>query len=168
MKPRRPNFQRKQQTSQELRDSLMDFLQRKFYAGQPVEFRKDYRRLLDWVVLWPAAWLIEKGVSIPDDRYREIFMSVFMDALRFGDTANIKYLPAWLGSVIQKHFAGHGDEIYESAKSIRTLAEHALLSAGKAAVGSPDPVRELAALARLVKAPKAVKRPSQKEQLTLL
>lgn len=168
MRPKRPTFQRKQQTSQELRDDLMGFLQRKFYDGHPIEFRKDYRRLLDWVVLWPAKWLIEKGVSLPDDRYREIFMSVFMDALRFGNTDGINYLPAWLGRVIQSHFAVHGDEIYESAKSLRTLVEHALLSAGKAAVARPDPVRELAALARLVKAPKPVKKPSQKEQLNLL
>ncbi|MGA2178823.1 MAG: hypothetical protein ABSH15_04490 [Verrucomicrobiota bacterium] len=168
MRYKRPNFQRKQQTSQELKDDLMGFLQRKFYEGHAVEFRKDYRRLLEWVVLWPAKWLIEKGVSLPDDRYREIFMTVFMDSLRFGNTDGIKYLPAWLAKVIQSHFAVHGDEIYESAKSIRTLAEHALLSAGKALQARPDPVRELAAAARLVKPAKAAKKPSQKEQLSLL
>ena len=95
-------------------------------------------------------------------------MTVFMDALRFGNTEVINYLPAWLGRVIQKHFSIHGDEIYESAKSIRTLADHALLSAGKAVQARPDPVRELAALARLVRAPRAVKKTTQKEQLTLL
>jgi hypothetical protein len=168
MRPKRPNFQRKQQTSQELKDELMGFIQRKFYEGHPVEFRKDYSRLLEWVVGWPAKWLIEKGVSLPDDRYREIFMTVFMDALRFGDTGNIQYFPAWLSRVIQSHFAVHGDEIYESAKSIRTLAEHALLCAGKAIQARPDPVRELAAAARLVKPTKAARKPSQKEQLNLL
>jgi hypothetical protein len=168
MRPPRPTFQRKQQTSQDLRDDLMQFIQRKFYEGHAVQFQKDYRNLLDWVVLWPAKWLIEKGVSLPDDRYRATLMSILMDALRFGNTEVIRYLPAWLGQVIQKHFAIHGDEIYESAKSIRTLAEHALLSAGKAAVARPDPVRELAAAARLVKPTKARSKTAVKEQLSLL
>jgi hypothetical protein len=88
------NHVRKQPTPQELLDDLLGFLQRKFYQGQPVAFAKDRRRLLDWVVLWPAAWLDERGVTLPAARYREIFMSVFMDGLRFGNTENITYLPA--------------------------------------------------------------------------
>jgi hypothetical protein len=168
MRPKLPAFQRKQQTSQELLDDLLGFLERKFYEGHRVEFLKDRRRLLAWVVLWPAVWLHERGVTLPDDRYRQIFMAVFMDALRLGDTGNIKYLPAWLAKVIQSHFAVHGDEIYEQAKSIRTLTEHALLSAGKAIQARPDPVRELAVAARLVKAAKPARKPTQKEQLSLL
>jgi hypothetical protein len=168
MRFKRPSFQRKQQTSQELLDDLLGFLERKFYEGHRIEFLKDRRRLLDWVVLWPATWLHEKGVTLPDDRYRQIFMKVFMTALQMGDTGNIKYLPAWLAKCIQSHFAVHGDDIYDAAKSMRTLTEHALLSAGKAAVGRPDPVRELAVAARLVKAAKPARKPTQKEQLSLL
>jgi hypothetical protein len=41
MKPRRP----KQPTSPELLDSILDFLQRKFYQGDAVSFRKDRARL---------------------------------------------------------------------------------------------------------------------------
>lgn len=100
----RAALDRKQPTPQELRDELLGFLQRKFYPGQPVAFAKDRRRLLDWVILWPAKWLDDRGVTIPADRYRAIFMSVFMDGLRFGDTANITYLPAWLAKCIQSHF----------------------------------------------------------------
>src|ERR1035437_2218454 len=116
MRPKRPTFQRKQQTSQELLDDLLGFLERKYYEGHRIEYLKDRRRLLAWVVLWPATWLHERGVTLPDERYRQIFMGVFMDALRLGDTGNIKYLPAWLAKVIQSHFAVHGDEIYEQAK----------------------------------------------------
>jgi len=168
MRLQRPTFQRKQQTSQELLDDLLGFLERKFYEGHRVDFLKDRNRLLNWVVLWPATWFHEKGVSLPDDRYRQIFMEVFMTALQMGDTGNIKYLPAWLAKCIQSHFAIHGDELYDAAKSMRTLTEHALLSAGKASVVRPDPVRELAAAARLVKAAKPTRKPSLKEQLKLL
>lgn len=154
MRPKTPFLPRKQITSQELRDRMLDFIQRKFYEGHAVEFRKDQRRLLAWVILWPAQWLNERGVSLPDDQFIEIFEGILMDALRLGNTGKINYLPAWLAKVIQSHFAVHGDEIYERAKSIRTLAESALLVAGKAAVARPDPVRELAVAARLLNAPK--------------
>jgi len=159
---------RKQQTSKELLIDLMDFLERKFYQGHPVSFKNDRSRLLQWVVLWPASWLDERGVTIPADQYRKIFTSVFLDATRYGDTGNIKYLPAWLAQVIQSHFRIHGEEIYQEAKNIRTLAETALLAAGKAPVARPDPVRELAQAARLVKASKARREPVRNGQLTFL
>ena len=168
MRPKRPTFHRKQQTSQELQDDCLDFLERKFYEGHRVDFLKDRRRLLAWVVLWPATWLNEKGVSLPDDQYKKIFMDVFMTALRMGDTGNINYFPAYLAKCIQSRYKIHFDEIYDAAKSMRTLTEHALLSAGRPAVARPDPVRELAVAARLLKAAKPSRKPTQKEQLTLL
>lgn len=163
MKSNRP----KQPTSQELLDSILDFLQRKFYEGDPISFRKDRSRLLAWVALWPASWLNKKGVSLPADRYREIFFQVFLEAKANG-TEKITYRPAWLRHVIQTHFAHHGDEIYEQAKSVRNLVEHAVLIAGKAAPSAPDPVRELAQASTLLKARKPAPKRAVKDQLTLL
>jgi hypothetical protein len=151
--PPKPPF-RKQPTSLELRDDLLDFLQRKFYAGHAVNFAKDQPRLLKWVVLWPAAWLVGRGVTVTEQKYREIFMSVFMDALRFGDATKVTYLPAYLRQIIQSHFRMHGDEIYAAAKSMRNLTENALLLAGKPSATDRDPVAELAAASRLLKARK--------------
>jgi hypothetical protein len=168
MRPPRLTFQRKQQTSQELRDDLMGFVQRKFYDGHAVDFQKDFKRLLEWVVLWPAQWLIKRGVSLPDDQYKKILNDVLMTALQLGKTEDVRYLPAYLAKVVQSHFDHHGDEIYENAKSIRTVAEHALLSAGKAGMARPDPVRELAVAARLVKPAKVRSKTPVKEQLSLL
>ena len=159
---------RAQPTPLELRDDLLDFLERKFYSGHRIEFVKDRPRLLAWVVLWPAEWLDKRGVTIPLDRYREIFMKVFMDALRFGDTGNITYLPAWLAKIIQSHFACHGDEIYAEAKSLRTIVEHVLLVTGGAVNQPADPLRSLAQAARLIKTPKRRPKSSSKQQLTLL
>ena len=144
---RRPLPARKQPTPQELRDDLLAFLDRKFYPGRPIDFAKDRRRLLDWVVLWPAKWLDDRGVTIPGDRYRDIFMGVFMDGLRFGHTENIAYFPAWLAKVIQSHFAVHGDEIYDEGKNLRAVLERTLFVAGKQVAQPPDPVRSLAAAA---------------------
>lgn len=158
----------KQVTPLELRDQCLDFLQRKFYEGHPITFAKDRRRLLEWVVLWPAKWLDDRGVTITTDRYREIFMRVFMDALAFG-TTKITYLPAYLAKTIQSHFDHHGDEYYEEAKSVRALTENALAITGKLAqVAPPDPVRDLAAAARLLKPKKVPQQSPVKDQLTLL
>jgi hypothetical protein len=95
-----------------------------------------------------------------------------MEALRHGDTLNITYRPAWLAKVIQSHFATHGDEIYEEAKSMRNLVDHAMVIAGKAVQPAPDPVGELVLAHRLVRTAKGgahrpIKRP-EKAQLNLL
>lgn len=157
----------KQQTSQELRDELLGFLQRKFYQGDGVAFAKDRRRLLDWVVLWPACWLNERAVTVTADRYRSIFMAVLMEAVIHG-SEKVRYRPAWLRQVIQSHFAVHGDEYYEEAKSVRNLVENAVLMAGRSVVAAPDPVRELATAKALLTPPKRGVKPVAKEQLSLL
>lgn len=123
--------------------------------------------MLAWVVLWPAAWLKQRGVTISTENYRKIFMAVFLDAMVHG-TDKIKYRPAWLKQVIQSHFAMHGDEIYAEAKAVRTLVENALVLTGKCApVARPDPMRELAAARALLTVRKPLK-PIVKGQLNLL
>ena len=141
-----------QTTSQELTDDLLEFVRRKFYVGNAVAFNKDKRRLLEWVVLWPATYLDERGVTLPPDRYKELFMGIMMLALQQGNTGNIIYRPAWLGKCVQSHFKIHWDEIYQEAKSARSLADHALTITGRVPVGKlPDPVAEMALAAKLVK-----------------
>lgn len=135
----------KQITSQELKDDLLAFIKRKFYEGDSREFSQDYSRLLKWVVLWPAKWLNERGVTLPGERYKKILTDILMTSLQQRMTSKIRYRPAYLMQVVQSHFAVHGEEYYNEAKSARSLAENALLVVGRA-VGAqqPDPVKELA------------------------
>jgi len=166
---RRPRPILKQPTSQELRDTLLDFLERKFYPGRSVVFKKDRRLLLDWVVLWPAKWLDEKAVTIPADEYRKLFLDVFMDGIVHGtNPENIHYLPAYLAKIIQSHFACHGDEIYERAKSLRTVMDRVSTTLAGLPRRQPDPIRELAAAARLLRVKKTPPKPPVNAQLTLL
>lgn len=166
MNRRPPKPALKQPTPKELLDHLCDFIERKFYAGRPVDFTKDRRRLLEWVILWPAAWLNQRGVTIPPDRYREIVERVMFDALAHGNTGQITYLPAWLAKVIQSHFACHGDEIYEQAKCMRNLVEHAAAALGKLHVRqTPDPVFELAEARRLLIADRRAKKAASRRPL---
>jgi len=143
-----------QPTPDDLVTSLLDFIRRKFYPDHAIQFAKDRPRLLSWVVLWPARWLDSRGVTLPSDEYRRLLESVLMDALRFGTASKVTYLPAYLKQIIQSHFSHHGEEIYEKAKSTRTLAERALLVTGQLPSTRPDPVRDLAAAARLLQAKK--------------
>ena len=141
----------KQTTSQELTNDLLGFIQRKFYEGDAVEFNKDKRRLLKWAVLWPATYMDERGVTLPPDRFKQIFTETIILALEQGNTGGIKYRPAWIGKVIQSHWKIHWEEIYAEAKSSRSLADHALAMLGKVAVAkAADPVHEMALAAKLM------------------
>lgn len=167
-RPARPAS--RQATPEELVADLMDFLRRKFYAaGEWVTFQKESKHLKAWVVLEPAKWLDDQGLSIPVDDYRSLFLNVMQDALSHGNLGEITYRPAWLRRVIQSHLAHHGDAIREKAKSLRTLAEHQILSLGRIAQNAaPDPVRTLAAAARLLERKPRVEKAPARDQLSLL
>lgn len=155
MKPRRATAARpKQPTPEELRDAVLEFISRHFYRDARIEFLKDRPRLLQWVVLWPASWLNERGVTLPASRYQEILIGpkgILMEAIRHGDTISIAYRPAWLKKCLQSHFAVQGERIYEEAKGVRNLAEQVLLSVGRSGPVAPDPIRQLAEAASLLK-----------------
>lgn len=166
------NFQRlKQPTPEELTDACLDLLRRKFY-NQPGDercFFQDRSRLLDWVVLWPAAWLNGKGVTIHGDAYREIFQKVFFQASAHVES-KVKYRPAYLCQVIQSHFKIHGEDYYDQAKAVRNIVEQTLLLVGHHKHPASDPVREMAAARQILtrwKKKTAQKMPV-KAQLTLL
>ena len=137
------------QLAHELLESLLHFVEAKFYPGHPVPFAKDKPRLLSWVILWPAAWLAGRGVTLPPDRYRNLIQKILIQA-QANSAEEIKYLPAWLRQVVQSHFRMHGDEIYDEAKAIRNLTEQALKNLSVGAKNAPDPVTELARINRLL------------------
>lgn len=162
----------KQPTPDDLRDTLLNFIRTHFYRGQaPLVFTKDRPRLLLWVVLKLATYLDEKAVWIPSARYQEIMQALLLEALRFGDTGNIGYLPAWLGRCVDSHLAVHGERYYEEGKlnrdSIHTHLPGALKIA-QAGMQGRDPIREMANAARLLKAPKRVIKAPKNDQLTFL
>jgi hypothetical protein len=169
---RRQKFQAfKQPTPKELTDVCLEFLRRKFYTepGDDKKFQQDRRLLLSWVVLWPASWLNSRGVTLHGDAYREIFMQVFMQASAHLQS-KVKYRPAYLRQVIQSHFKIHGEEYYDQAKSVRRMAEHALMVAGQARQIAPDPIKEMASARAILGALKPKKTASQggvKSQLNL-
>lgn len=152
---------RRQQTPQEIRDSILGFIGRHFYGGDRVAVAKDTPRLLRWVVLKPAEWLDERGVTISADSYRDLFLDsksgVLMEAIRHGDLGSIRYRPAWLGQVVDSYLRIRGDRLYELAKRHQASLVGDLMAQVVAAVGGrthenrPDPIRQLAQAAQLLK-----------------
>lgn len=163
----------KQPTSPELLEELLRFIQSKFYPSSPVDFAKDKPRLITWVILEFATWLEDRAVTLPPARYLTIVRdTILMDAVRHGNTGKIGYRPAWLRAVVQSHLAHHGEDYYDEAKSIRTIADRALWAAQRATSPAPDPIRDLARTAKLLtiaqRSKKAAQKPPVKAQLTLL
>ena len=149
----KPKFQRlAQPTPKELTDSCLNLLRNKFYAGDEKSFFQDRRLLLKWVVLYPAAWLTGKGVTIHGDAYREIFVKVFIQAAAHV-TSKVKFRPAYLRQVIQSHFAIHGEDYYDAAKAVRNQVETAMMFVNQPRVAAPDPVAQLAQARQLLAVP---------------
>jgi hypothetical protein len=151
---------------------VLDFIQRKFYSSQAVSFAKDRPRLLGWVVLKLAVYLDDRAVTISPERYLEIMtgdQGILMEALRFGNTGQITYLPAWLGKVVESHLAVHGDEYYEEGKALRNHLQSAINLARAGLQGRDlDPIRELAAAARLLKPARRPLKRARNDQPSLL
>lgn len=158
----------KQITSVEVRDALLDLIQRKFYEADPIAFTKDHKRLLEWVILWPAVWLNQRGVSVANDDYRKIVSDILIEAAAHGNTSKVNYRPAWLRFVVQSHFDHHGEEYYNKAKSVRSLADHQLLMLGKIQPKVQDAVvPAFVEASRLLKTKKRTVRHETTKQTTL-
>ncbi len=159
MRRHRPSVARsKQPTPEDVRDAVLLVIERHFYRDQRVSFLKDRSRLLQWVVLWPATWLDERGVTISPARYQEILIGpkgILIEALRYGETGQIGYLPGWLRKCVQSHFKVNGERIYEEAKSVQAIADHLLLQVGRTTAPQVDPIRQLADAAKLLSAPRS-------------
>jgi hypothetical protein len=159
---------------------LLTAIRNQFYADSREQFLKDQHFIKREFTLYLASWLDKRGVTLKPDRYKALLLGLLNEIKTHGNTAAVKYWPGYLKHVLQEHLKHHGEDIYQEAKSLRTLAENSLLSlshlnGGASAAAEPtlDPVRALAEarrdLLQMNKAKRA-KRPSKSppDQLSLL
>ena len=110
-----------------------------FYGDRPPKrFFQDRNLLLRNVILYPAHWLDERGVSLPSHRYKAIVLDVLQTIKRRSDTRGIQCLSGYLAPCVQTHFKHHGDECYEEAKARRSLTGDVIAAPAKLKANQPS------------------------------
>lgn len=150
-----PQDRPRQNVPAEIVQDLMSVIRNQFYpdtlcAGSGKQWFQDQQFLKVRVVLWPAAWLTSRGVTLKPERYKQILFDIFNAIKRHGATDAVKYWPGYLAKCVQDHFRHHEDEIYYEAKALRSQVERALATAQTAVASHPDPIARLAEIQHLL------------------
>lgn len=133
----------KQSVPGEIKADLLSAVRNSFYADAPEQqWHQDKAFIAREVVLWPAAWLNNRGVTLPPERYKAIILDVFNGIKQHGRTGAIKYWPGYLKHCLQSHFRIHGEDYYNEAKALRNNLSAVLKKAS--AIPTADPIRVLA------------------------
>jgi hypothetical protein len=151
----RPALSPADQTPQHLVDDLLGAIRGQFYGDlPPKQWFQDRTFILRRVVLWPAAWLTKRGVTLKPERYKQILLDILTGIKRHGDTARLVYPPGYLAHCVQQHFRHHGEDIYDEAKTLRATLERVQMSYDRQApaVAAPDPIQVLVEAGSLLRA----------------
>jgi hypothetical protein len=151
-------------------EGLLEEVQRRFYAGQPVrDFYRD-RRMLLYALTWPAAWLEGRALTCSAARYHALLGERLVAIAVHGDPArHSAYFPAYLLKCLQDWFQHHGDELYDELKHIRNALDQVLASVPFATDVQRDAQHTeiLAATHRLIQAHRAPREKPDGRQLSL-
>lgn len=148
----RPEPRPRATASAELLERLLGLVRGQFCSDLTDKEWFQHRRFIQAkVLLWPAAFMRGKGFILPERRYEEIMRGIFQEIKRHGQTGAIRYWPGYLMKCVQDHWRHHWEEYYQEAKSVRALAEQALM-AGRVAPQSDRSVEALAAAQKVLAA----------------
>jgi hypothetical protein len=139
-----------QDSPEDLVHRLLTVIRGQFCADLTIkEWAQSQHFIRKNVILWPATFICkEHGFTLPAARYEAIMRGIFHDIIRNGQTCTVKYWPGYLMHCVQEHWMHHWVEYYDEAKSIRNLAERALLACK--AIPAADKTVETLALAHKV------------------
>lgn len=154
---------REEQTPAELVAELLGVVRRQFYPDSLVadaraqkKWFQEQHLIKSWVILWPAAWLDERGVWLTPERYREALLGIFNEIKQHGDTASVKHWPRYLATCVQSRFKVRAEEFLEEGKAARTVVERVALGLSKPS--QADPARRGADVVKALADAKAVLR----------
>jgi hypothetical protein len=135
-------------------DRLLDFIGAKFYAKKPAKtWLQDQRALME-VLTWPAVWCNQRAIGLPVADYEAKMHEILGIMAEHGDLGKVRHFPAYFLDCVRKHFAHHGEEIYEARKHVRNALDLAWLKGTAVAQKPADvvprlmDVRAMLALAR--------------------
>lgn len=136
---------------EEVLKGLAGLLNRTFYAKAAAkEYLQDQGRLMA-TLTWPASWLVERGITLPVDRYDAIIREIVAGIVQHGDTAKIKHFPTYFDRCVRLYFVHNGEDLYEERKRMRSAMDLRFLSGMPAKVApTPDPMEAIAAAHRVL------------------
>ena len=142
--PANPIQPRPRQTTPEtLIADTLDQIRNAFYPASftdpktRLRWFQDRPFLLKNFVLYPAAWLNERALTMPLDRIRAILATVISQVKTHGANRPGTYYPAYLLRALQDHLAFNADELAAESKSIQYQVASVLTSLPRT---QPDPV----------------------------
>lgn len=154
---RRPTIARpKQDLPGDLVDSLLASIGELYYPARKTTPAERKRWAIDqhWyrqrVILWAAAWLNNRAVTLLTVRFKQILLDKLTEIRRFAP-AEVQNWPRYITKCIQDHFAHNGETIYEEGKTLRAQLETTLGKLPPAGASAPDPIRVLALAHQLTK-----------------
>ena len=144
----------------ELTAQFLRNIQRKFYASAERQFFQE-RNLLLQALTFPAAYLHQRGVKYPADRYKEILTTIIRTINTHGNLAEVRSPGRYLLHAVQTHMQHHGEDYYTAAVRTRSALADVMLGLTKAkpgAIQSDSTVPALAEVHRVLSAAKGSRR----------
>lgn len=146
--------ERKQAAPADAVRELLQIVRRLFYRGVPDKgYFQDVSLLKRNVILWPAWWFDDKGLSLPAERYTDIMRNLFAEIASKGQRP--KYVPGYLAKCVQDHFRIQGERYLTEAKAMSSRVDAIIARLGsnqaQAARAKLAEVRQLAALRQATK-----------------
>ena len=149
---------------------FLGVLRNQFYPDDAKPFYQQ-RWMLIRAITYPASYLALRGVGLTEADHRSILTGQIRAIQHHGDTRAIRFFGRYFLHVIQQHMKFHGEDYYDSGKTIRALAAAGLGSIkAKAAAQALDTTERLAEISAAIRPPARRKKAAckQPEQLEFL
>lgn len=124
--------------SQEVIDSLLQLVKRRFYfkRGDKIFYRD--RRFLMKCLTWPALWMDQRGVGMTSQRYEKLLSERINDIADNGNHQARPYFPKYFLYCLQDHFAHHGEKLYYELKEGRNIFDLSFQNLDKVKIRKED------------------------------
>ena len=132
-------------------ETLMRHVRAQFYTLYPEKRWLQEQRHILMILTWPATWLNQRGIGLPLGRYEAVLREIIVGIQRHGDTATIKFFPAYFERTVKAWFIHNGEELYEERKSLRSALDLRFLKGlNPTPPKEPDPMEALLAAHRVL------------------
>ncbi len=142
---------------------FLHVLRNQFYPDDQKGFYQQ-RWLLLKAITHPAKYLAMRGVGLTEADHRKILTEQIRTIQHHGDTRAIKLFGRYFLHCIQQHMKFHGEDYYDSGKTVRAIADQTVDSIrAQAASQALEVTDRLAEIHAAVRPPARRKKPAAAE-----